>query len=69
MIFHVPSPTKKLVSRTRYAKFSQALAGPKTRAPQFEGYATFFRVPGTNVQNVLRTRYASLELRLFRNIE
>ena len=45
MIFHVPA---KNFSRTRYAKFSQALGGPKSRTPQFEGYATFvFRVPGT----------------------
>ena len=34
-------------SRTRYAKFSQALGGPKSRTPQFEVYATFFRVAGT----------------------
>ena len=30
-----------------YAKFSQALGGPKNRTPQLECYAIVFRVVGT----------------------
>ena len=45
--FAYPPRTKKK-SRTRYAKFSQALGGLENRTPQLGGYATFFfRVPGT----------------------
>ena len=68
--FAYPPRTKKK-SRTRYAKFSQALGGLENRTPQLEGYATFFSRTGyemRKIEKVLRTRYASLELRLFRNI-
>ena len=54
-----PPPNKK-ISRTRYAKFSQALGGLENRTPQLEGYGIcffayrvrnvsfyFFCVPGT----------------------
>ena len=50
-----PHRTKK--TRTHYAKFSQALGGPKSRTPQFEEYATFFfayRVRNMQNQNVFR---------------
>ena len=40
---------KQFFSRTRYAKFSQALGGPKSRTPQFEGYATFFSRTGYEI--------------------
>ena len=39
--FAYPPPNKKK-SRTRYAKFSQALGGLENRTPQLGGYATFF---------------------------
>ena len=38
--FAYPPRTKKK-SRTRYAKFSQALGGLENRTPQLGGYATF----------------------------
>ena len=60
--FAYPPRTKKK-SRTRYAKFSQALGGLENRTPQLGGYATFFfayRVRNVSFLFFLRTGYATL---------
>ena len=64
MIFHVPSPTKKMFSRTRYAKFSQVLGGPKTEPPNLRG--TRFVFFAYRVRNMQSQKVFAYPLRDFR---